>query len=341
MKKKWLLILSCVAALNLMSGTAALAKSDHSKGNAGGTVTVTATGETDSGDAGTGDTESGDSEIGTDEGTAEDGTEAGEDGENSEASDAPDADDASDTQKGNGHGHNGYKGLMKAIENVKDKPAGAVLANLLLTKYELQLTDEMKAELESIQAPDEALSAVADQLDEQGDVSDAVDVQKEAILANDENLESYQKLGKLYKKLGKTGTNLFVNGGEITPSVAPIIRNGTTLVPFRAISEALKAEVTWNADEGSVTVARDGITVKLIIDSKTAYVNGEEVLLDVPAAIENGSTVVPVRFVSEALKATVKWEPESQSVVVYEEDAADAAGTVDTADPVEAEAANP
>lgn len=330
MKKKWLIILSCVAAVNLMSGTAALAKSSHSNGNAGGTVTITVTN-----DAQTEDTGTGDAEIGTDGSTSADSTDAGQETEDGDASDAPDA------QTGNGHGHKGYKGLLNAIENVKDKPAGAVLANLLLTKYDLQLTDEMRAELESIVAPDEALSTVADQLDEQGDVSEAADVQKEAIQANAENLESYQKLGKLYKKLGKKGVNLFVNGDEVTPAVSPIIRDGTTLVPFRAISEALKAEVTWNADEGSVTVTRDGITVKLIIDSKTAYVNGEEVQLDVPATVENGSTVVPVRFVSEALNTTVKWEPESQSVVVYEEDAADAADAVDVANTVEAKATNP
>ncbi|MNW20232.1 hypothetical protein D3C71_2205380 [compost metagenome] len=45
--------------------------------------------------------------------------------------------------------------------------------------------------------------------------------------------------------------------------------------------------------------------MKLFIDSKTATVNGNEVTLEVPAAIENGSTVVPVRFVSEALKVGI------------------------------------
>lgn len=216
-------------------------------------------------------------------------------------------------------GGNGYKGLLNAINNVKDKPAGAVIADLLLTKYETQLTAEMKAELEAIKEKDAALSAFADLLDRTGSVTDAVYVQKEAIIANVTNLDSYKKLGKLYDKLGKKGVKLYVNGEEPTFEVAPFIREGNTLVPFRAISEALKATVTWNEEERSVTVTRDGITVKLFIDSKTATVNGNEVTLEVPAAIENGSTVVPVRFVSEALKAAVKWESETQSVVIYED----------------------
>lgn len=217
------------------------------------------------------------------------------------------------------HGHNGYKGLLNAINNVKDKPAGAVLADLLLTKYDTQLTAEMKAELVAIKEQDAALSLVADFLEESGSVTDAVYVQKEAVRANVKNLNSYKKLGKLYEKTGKKGMKLYVNGEEPAFQTAPFFRDGTTLVPFRAIAEALNATVTWNKEEHSITVTRDGITVKLFIDSKKAYVNGVQVILDVPATAVKGNTVIPVRFVSEALKATVKYEAETKSVVIYEE----------------------
>ncbi|KQX64878.1 copper amine oxidase N-terminal domain-containing protein [Paenibacillus sp. Root444D2] len=216
-------------------------------------------------------------------------------------------------------GKNGYHGLLHALENVKDKPAGAVIADLLLTNYGAHISDELKAELDAIKDRDAALSAVADILDEQGSVTDAVYVQKEAVKANIKNLNSYKKLGKLFEKLGKKGVFLYVNGEEPTLEVNPFIKDGSTLVPFRAISESLKAEVTWNAEERSVTVTRGGITVKLFIDSTKATVDGKEVTLEVPAAIVEGNTVVPVRFISEALKATVKWEEETKSVVIYEE----------------------
>ncbi|CAH1202183.1 hypothetical protein PAECIP111891_02024 [Paenibacillus allorhizoplanae] len=279
MKKRWMVIASCVLATSLMAGSA-LAKSETSNTNEGKSDNVKV-------------------DV------------------NLKVNAKLDVTVTSDTY-GN-QGHNGYKGLLNAINNVKDKPAGAVIADLLLTKYETQLTAEMKAELEAIKEKDAALSAFADLLDRTGSVTDAVYVQKEAIIANVTNLDSYKKLGKLYDKLGKKGVKLYVNGEEPTFEVAPFIREGNTLVPFRAISEALKATVTWNEEERSVTVTRDGITVKLFIDSKIATVNGNEVTLEVPAAIENGSTVVPVRFVSEALKAAVKWESETQSVVIYED----------------------
>ncbi|MNW62419.1 hypothetical protein D3C74_405470 [compost metagenome] len=144
-------------------------------------------------------------------------------------------------------------------------------------------------------------------------------VQKEAILANVKNLNSYKRLGKLYAQTGKKGIKLYVNGEESTSGAAPLLTGGSTLVPFKAIAEALQAEVVWNAQERSVTMTREGTTVKLFIDKKTAYVNGQEIILQVTPAIVKGNTVVPARFVSEALKATVKWEPVSQSVVIYEE----------------------
>ncbi|WP_079914105.1 copper amine oxidase N-terminal domain-containing protein [Paenibacillus sp. 32352] len=219
----------------------------------------------------------------------------------------------------NANGHQGYKGLLNAIDHVQDKPAGAVIAELLLTKYENKLTDEQRTKLEAIQAKDEALSAVADLLEEQGSVSDAVYVQKDAVRANVKNIQAYKKLGKLYDKLGKKGVKLYVNGEEPSFEVAPFIREGSTLVPFRAIAEALKADVAWNEEERSVTVTRDGISVKLFIGSTTAYVDGKEVKLEVPAEIADGSTVVPVRFISEALKAAVNWEPDTTSVIINEE----------------------
>lgn len=217
------------------------------------------------------------------------------------------------------HHHKGYKGLLTAMSNVKDKPAGKVLADLLRTEYNIHLTDEFVAELEKVKDKDVALSMVAELLATNVSVTDAVYMEKEAILANIKNMDSYKKLGKYYESIGKKGIKLYVNGEEPSFEVAPFIKNGGTLVPFRAITEALNADVKWDSKKRSVTVIRNEITLVLIINSNIAYVNGEQVKLDVPATIVEGSTVVPIRFVSERLNATVKWDAETQSIVIYEE----------------------
>lgn len=308
MKKILSILASCVLAVSMMSG-AALAKSENGngKGNGNGNGNSNKEAVAPAATSASGNAKEKDKEKGNDKGN-EKGNEKGKESVTSVTYDT----------YGN-KGHNGYKGLLNAIENVKDKPAGAVIAGLLLTKYNTELTPQMKAELEAIQDKDAALTALAEMLNQQGSVTDAVYVQKEAILANVKNLNSYKKLGELYAQTGQKGIKLYVNGEESATEVAPVLKAGNTLVPFKAIAEALQAEVIWNAKERSVTMTREGTTVKLFIDKKTAYVNGQEVILQVTPAIVKGTTVVPARFVSEALKATVKWEPVSQSVVIYEE----------------------
>ncbi|MEE4570022.1 copper amine oxidase N-terminal domain-containing protein [Paenibacillus polymyxa] len=220
-------------------------------------------------------------------------------------------------QKGR-KGHNGYNGLLQAVENTKDKPAGAVIANLLLTKYPERLTPEQVTELELIRNSDTALTKAAELLAENGNVTDAVYMQEEAVLADVSNLESYKKLDLFSRKAGRSsGMKLFVNGEKY--DAEPINRNGTTLVPFRTASEALNAKVSWDPKEKAVTVTRNGVSVKLFVNSAKAYINGQPYSIEQPASIVNGTTMVPVRVIGEALGANVKWEPESQSVVVYEQ----------------------
>lgn len=139
-------------------------------------------------------------------------------------------------------------------------------------------------------------------------------------------LKEYKEVGKLLKKMGKVGVKALVNGEVPQMDVEPVIENGRTLVPFRALAEALDAKVEWNAEARTVTVTKDGAVVVLTVDSMVATVDGKEYKLDVPAKIVKGRTVVPLRFLSQGLKAKVLWEQETQTaIVIDEEETTDAA----------------
>ena len=110
-----------------------------------------------------------------------------------------------------------------------------------------------------------------------------------------------------------------VNGKVLYLDQNPVMRNGTTLVPMRAIFEALGANIKWDAATKTVTantaseeqLLNDPNTpntnVVLTINKDRAQVNGEDIkLLEAPRII-SGNTMVPLRFVGEALGATVKW----------------------------------
>ncbi len=99
-----------------------------------------------------------------------------------------------------------------------------------------------------------------------------------------------------------------VNGSQVSFDQPPIILNGRTMVPFRAIAEVLGATVEWDSASNKVTISGSK-KVELIIGSTRAMVDGNEVTLDNPAAVVGGRTMVPLRFIGEALGAEVSYTP--------------------------------
>ncbi|GMX65914.1 hypothetical protein Elgi_51850 [Paenibacillus elgii] len=111
---------------------------------------------------------------------------------------------------------------------------------------------------------------------------------------------------------------VFIGGQMQAYAQEPVNWNGSTLVPLRAMFESLGAAVEWESTTQTVTATREGKTIVLTIGSGIAYVNGVPVTLTAPAQLINGSTMVPVRFVSEALGGVVEWNEASKSVIVFQ-----------------------
>jgi len=107
-----------------------------------------------------------------------------------------------------------------------------------------------------------------------------------------------------------------LNGTYLNMDVPPTIIDGRTLVPLRAIFEALNADVVWDNNTKTVTGSKGSTTVVLKINSKTAQVNGKNTLLDVPATIVDGRTMVPARFIAESLGQKVGWAENLRTVLI-------------------------
>jgi hypothetical protein len=105
-----------------------------------------------------------------------------------------------------------------------------------------------------------------------------------------------------------------VNGSPLQLDVAPMIAGGRTLAPLRAIIEALGATVQWNPADQSIIATKGNTTINLQIGSTTALNNGAQVTLDAVPMIVNGRTLVPVRFIGEALGAQVNWDAANYQV---------------------------
>ena len=94
------------------------------------------------------------------------------------------------------------------------------------------------------------------------------------------------------------------------------IVEGRTMVPLRAIFEALGATVEWNQETKTVSSVLGDTEISLTIGENKLIKNGEEIVLDVPALIMNGRTLVPVRAVSESFGVYVEWDANTRTVVL-------------------------
>lgn len=110
--------------------------------------------------------------------------------------------------------------------------------------------------------------------------------------------------------------DLVVDGEKLELDVPPQLVENRTLVPLRAIFEKLGATVEWDQATQTATATKGTDVVQITIDSTTAYIKGQAQTLDVPAMVMDNRTLVPVRFVSEALQADVQWVQETQTVQI-------------------------
>ncbi|GGG00618.1 copper amine oxidase N-terminal domain-containing protein [Paenibacillus abyssi] len=139
-----------------------------------------------------------------------------------------------------------------------------------------------------------------------------------AAALNPQHPEVFEALNKAFAENGNTELKAFVNGVVPKFDVKPFVENGRTLVPFRAISEALGADVKWDGANQQVSIQHGDTTIQLTIDSTTAIVNGQEVTIEVPAKVVDGRTVIPLRFLGESLGTIVDWKSESKMIVISE-----------------------
>ncbi|WP_159882032.1 copper amine oxidase N-terminal domain-containing protein [Paenibacillus puerhi] len=107
-----------------------------------------------------------------------------------------------------------------------------------------------------------------------------------------------------------------VQGNTETLQVPPVVVNGTTLVPLRFLAESLGAEVKWDGTERKITLIQEKQTITLWIDKLSATVNGGTTALEAAPQIIEDTTVVPIRFISEAFSQLVDYDPDTRSITI-------------------------
>lgn len=101
----------------------------------------------------------------------------------------------------------------------------------------------------------------------------------------------------------------------------PVIINNRTLLPVRAVVEAMGGSVDWNEDSRTVTLTKSEDTIKLTIDSEIALLNSEEKKLDTVPTIINDRTMLPIRFIAESFGFNVEWDEKTQEITILQAEA--------------------
>ncbi|MCL2357910.1 MAG: copper amine oxidase N-terminal domain-containing protein, partial [Defluviitaleaceae bacterium] len=98
-----------------------------------------------------------------------------------------------------------------------------------------------------------------------------------------------------------------------TNDVAPFIdlAHNRTMIPVRAVSDALGAEIDWIAQTGTVQIYTDAGMHQLTAGSPLPDGMG------VPVSLQ-GRVFVPIRYVAEVLGATVRWDEVNSAVYIYQ-----------------------
>lgn len=250
--------------------------------------------------------------------------------------------------------HPSLKGLRRAYENVCRNGASVMAQNVLKrliearsvtdSIYELEEATGDEETLEEITRDEEvqealvqeakrvreearqqfreqkalarALEKIGRALDRLGDRLSAEETLVEAAAVAPEDRAVYDALNELYKRIGSTEMPVFIEGKKIEFDVPPRIVDGRTLVPLRKFAESLGCAVEWDPVDRQVVFVQGTKVMVLGVGRTSATIDGREVGLDVPPVIVNGRTLVPLRFVSEAVDAQVGYHAESKMVVV-------------------------
>lgn len=161
---------------------------------------------------------------------------------------------------------------------------------------------------------EETVSTEASVADEAAAESEAESTQVPEVSVPTESLSS-DTANQVVLTLNQT--NAMVYGEEVTLLTPPKVVNGTTLLPFRfAVEQVIGGSLKWEQETQTITINKDDTEVMVVVGQKTAYVDGLEVELETPAIVENGTTLLPLRFISEAFGLPISYNPEEKTITL-------------------------
>lgn len=209
------------------------------------------------------------------------------------------------------------KSNKKEISGLRDEFKPILLKYYQHRKLIIQINNQIrKLKIALFKEQVKKMEQLATQLEKAKKFNAAIKLYDEALKKGDNDKSYFKKISELNKKIGKTAPGIYVGKKKVTANVDPVVKEGTTLVPLRAISEALDAAVNYDPKTKTITITKGDKVVKLTLGSKEISINGEKKTISQAANTISGTTMVPLRSVSETLDSTVGWDPQTSTITV-------------------------
>jgi hypothetical protein len=103
---------------------------------------------------------------------------------------------------------------------------------------------------------------------------------------------------------------------ELVDMDNPVIVNGNTLVPLRALFESLGALVYWDDQSKTIRATKGSTVINIPLGSNEVTKDNQKITLEEPASLINDKTYVPLRFVAESFDQNVRWDQENKSIYI-------------------------
>lgn len=244
--------------------------------------------------------------------------------------------DTQDTEDSKGHGNGQSDKQKQFVKELKDEKKA--LQQQKSTSN--QALEKLQTEYDALVAAGDAESAAA--------ILEEIDVLKIEIttlkaqikntinerfmvvktLYTQEELQQFEGAADLIAQMHEdahilAAGSISVKNNLIKFDAPAYIKGGVTLVPLRAISEELGAEVSWTDETKTVTITKDDIVIEITAGSTVVLINGTPVDITLPAEITSGRTYLPLRFLAETLDFIVIWDGENKIIDIEVEDPAD------------------
>ncbi|HHW57488.1 MAG TPA: copper amine oxidase N-terminal domain-containing protein [Clostridia bacterium] len=137
------------------------------------------------------------------------------------------------------------------------------------------------------------------QLAAKGTTENKVETQTQTVLKPQEQVQSEEELKEKSQEDEEEIEEIDEEDTEENSDLPPVIKDGNTLIPIKAIAKGLDAKVSWDPTTKTITIIKGDKTIQYTLGESKALVNGVEVAID--KKMNENATFVPVKFFAEIL----------------------------------------